>query len=661
MAGQKGNYSNIIIYDERRRYYFLHPQRNRPLLDDEIRDMGIGLLDQARRSVQRIYGDVAAPLNQYASSAVSTESAFKVVQATAPANNFTVTGGTAGGDSLDHPSVLYAKGFYIFFTGDVDYKSQRYSSSSTDLDTVSDKYKTLTAIPSLTTPTTDRIDIVYMHLHFEEVTSVSGSDLDVYLDTGLDNPIIGRDTANRLRAVFDIRVYEGWDTTTYPISEDIFNNAEFLGGISPNDSNPIENEYKIPIAVIYRHANQDNINTADIVDLLTLYNKRVPSLEEVGYRLRHGGYTQADVNELGYTGFQAQFPSAVVDEGAFATGLNQGIDTEALNTDVVTPRVLDNDGKFFMDALMVGHETGLVPFETGPEALHTGEVVARDQSLRSLYVGYEKGYTGTIGATGAREYRDNVSIYAKGESGTAGLSMTMMEGDTGSLMEYKEARTGHTIDNYQTTDYRGRLGINTMQPGWDGPDSKWGTSGINIVVDVNDSARVKKDLFVGDDAHFDGGVEGNTFSIPAQITDLNPAIFGNDEVSGATGAISAVLVKRGIGVLGVTGVSQAGYTGVAGYECYDYNGQRLFTIGDLGPEFDRTVMSLYGVGYRESFTTDYSLLDLPAGLGAIQSGDVVAYDIERENGAHVTGSLTTTTNGLDAVEEVRDDIIYNSG
>ena len=146
MAGTSGNYSNIVIYDENRRYYYLWPQKNRPLLDDEVRSMGVGLLDQVRRSVQSIYGDVASPNSEFSKPGLSASfEAFRVKEAGYKTNNFLVKGGS----SLDNPAVLYSKGFYIFITGDIEYRNQMVPSESYDLETASDKTKTQTLIPDL--------------------------------------------------------------------------------------------------------------------------------------------------------------------------------------------------------------------------------------------------------------------------------------------------------------------------------------------------------------------------------------------------------------------------------------------------------------------------------------------------------------------------------
>jgi len=241
MSGKHGFYSDVIVYDERTRYYYMWAQKNKPILDDEIRNMGIGLLDQVRRGLQHTYGEVAAPNSEY-SGFYSTTDAFKVKEGSlyGNQNNFIVTGGA----SLDRPAVLYAKGFYIFLTEDIEYRGQAYDTDNINLYTESDKSKTLSPIPAISTPSTDRIDIVYVSLHFNEVSAIEGTDTEVYRDSNLKNPIVGTETANRLRAVFDIKVRENW---TDPIDKNIFDNIEFLGGIDSNDSLPTDTIYNLSL------------------------------------------------------------------------------------------------------------------------------------------------------------------------------------------------------------------------------------------------------------------------------------------------------------------------------------------------------------------------------------------------------------------------------
>lgn len=668
MSGKRGFYSDVIVYDEYNRYYYLWAQKNKPILDDEVRNMGIGLLDQVRRGIQHVYGEVASPNNKF-SGFFSTAEAFKVKEGGAlfgTQENFTVSGGV----SLDRPAVLYAKGYYIFLTGDIEYRDQTYPSDNIDLNTQIDKSKTLTPIPMINQPDTDRIDIVYVSLHFAEVTAATGTDQDVYRDSNLKNPIVGTETANRLRAVIDIKVLEGWNT---PISKDIFNESqgdvEFIGAISSNGQ-PTDNTYNIPIAAIYRTAFSDTIEDNQIVDLLSLYNKRVCSLDEVSYRITHGGYNTENIADKNLDGFTPQFPNGIVDEGAFATGLNQGLGTEAFNSNSVTPRVLSNTGMFAMQGLMVGNDTGLITLETGPEALNPGEIVARQISARQIMIGF-----GETGITGMREYSDTLSVIHRGETGKNIVSITNFDGETGSLILLAKAIQNGDIKNYVAVDYEGRVGLNTLTPGQKQPGLIWntdryndgfqGATGVNTILEVNGSAQINDHLFVGKDAYIERDMYGRTWKLPGTVSREMPALVGFTgipQTSDVVDAAAIVLVKRGIAVIGETGVSAYGYTGgQVAYEAYDAEGIRLFTIGDIGNGYDRDVMSLYGMGISTAYLSNYSLLLLPEPIGTVIAGDVIDYQIRLENSIVVSGSVTLTQAGWGGIEEVKDDILNNIG
>lgn len=666
MAGKSGSYSDVIVYDERKRYYYLHPQKNRPLLDDEIRSMGIGLLDQVRRSVQGSYGDVAVPLVEHAGQP-STSDAFKVVEhPTDPGGDFVVKGGSG----YEYPAVMYVRGFYVFLPSDVEFGAQRYQDAGVDLDTSSDKSLTLTDIPAMSVPSGDRVDIVYMCLHFEEVTAASGTDQNVYLDTSLKNSVVGTETANRLRAVFDVRVHEGWSGD---VSKNIFNHAEFLGGLD-GDHNPTNNEYKVPIAAIYREAGQNTVSDDQIVDLLSLYNKRVLRTDEISHRLGHGGYTQADADERGLTGFQPQFPDAVVDESALAQGPDEGLGPEAFNTDSVTPRVLDKDGKFLLQSLRVGGATGPLLGATGPEGLADGEAVADSVSARSLYLGYgETGLNG-VGPDLPREYLDALNVVVQGQDGQSAVRIRNVDGhensDTFSAAAFKDGE----LQNFLAVDHRGRVGVNTFLPG-DMVDPDWdtdryndglnGATGINIAFDVADSVSFEDHLFVGKDAYFGRDLFGRTYRIPEILTEDDPAMFGFTGIpqsipSNISGSVSRVFVKGGLALVGEEGMDAYGYTGgQLGYEAYTEDGHRLFTIGDLGQDYDRVIRSLYGTGTRKALVMDHSLLTIPDGYGELQSDDLVEYSIMFQGNNLVTGSLTLVSGGMGAVDEIRDHILKN--
>jgi hypothetical protein len=678
MAGRPGNYSNVIIYDEKRRYYYLAPQKNRPLTDDELRNFNISTLDQLRRSIEGTYGDVAVPLIEHSESYKTTD-AFSV-HTTATSNDFTVK----GGNSIEHPAILFVKGFYIFLSGDIRYSDQMYSSDLIDLNrtlvdgTTTDKTKTLTAIPDLNTPTSDRTDIVYVDLHFEEVTSDTGTDADVYVDSGLRDPRIGTASANRLRAVFDIRVYEGW---TAVIDKNIFFHTFFLGGIN-SDLPPINQNFKVPIAAIFRGTLDDVIDQTSIVDLLSLYDKRIMTLEEITYRSRHGGYGYTAVfdrhaSAIGFSGIYPQFPQAVIDEGAFATGLNRGFDTESFNTSSVTPRVLDNDGKFLMGALEVGTATGIISYPidtvTGPVGLNTGEIVANQESVKHLYAGY------ALGVTGVREYADLVNINAHGLTGTsvhfrarnvtgiAAFSIHNDKGVTGVYSAFVESLTPAGIpSNFFVVDYKGRMGYNTFYPGWSPLPTEWNTGRYvtppNVVIDVNDSVLVRNNEFIGEDLYVYGDTYSRTWSLPGVLSQDRKGFFGYTGIPqvdltalGFTGSQAIVFFRPGIATQGRENLTDyRGFTGQAGfYESYTSDGRNLFTIGDLGEEYDRTVMTLYGTGTVPLYVSDLSFKYLSS-LDDIVAGDEISYTIDFEEAPNLSDTITISgASFTTAIESLR--------
>jgi hypothetical protein len=532
-------YSNIIVYDERKRYYYLWQRMNKPLLDDEVRNMQLSLVDQMRRSIQGLSGDVAVPIAPYARSQdpVNPDANilryFRVSQKgpAGTANDFTVIGGSG----IDDPAVMFVKGFYVFLTGDIDYTDQNDSGTLVDPDF------TETPIPDLSTPITDRIDVVYVDFSFGEVSPTLGANASEYTDTNLRNPIVGTETGNRLRAIFDIRVWENYpinkiDGTARitPLStpyfgQNIFTSSDFLGAIDLTDpeANPIyKQHFLVPIAVLKREAGIASVTQDQIVDLLDLYDKRILSTDDISYRIHHGGYGETAVYELALAPeFVPRFPNAKIDESAFATGLNQGFASEAFNTDSVTPRVIENEGKFNMASLLIGGETGITTYPisafTGAEQLHRGEIVSNEISTKYISVGFDRG------VTGARNYIDRVSIEMQGVTATAvGLKIQNSTGSTGTLTQLIRGQDGKK-DNYVSVDYLGRMGLNTTEPGWSGPNTIWNDNDLsNIVFDVDDSGKIRANLFVDGKLFVLGYVYGPSWQIPPQVSSQTPAIFG---------------------------------------------------------------------------------------------------------------------------------------
>ena len=98
-------YSDVIIYDERKKYFYMWARKNKPLLDDEVRNMNLAIVDQIRRSMQKTFGEVGSPTEPYSnSSAIGVNSAFKILSASL------ANGGS--GDIADNGGVLNFDWFF---------------------------------------------------------------------------------------------------------------------------------------------------------------------------------------------------------------------------------------------------------------------------------------------------------------------------------------------------------------------------------------------------------------------------------------------------------------------------------------------------------------------------------------------------------------------
>lgn len=673
-------YSDIIVYDERKKYFYTWARKNKPHLDDEIKNESIANVDMIRRAVQHSFGNVGTSESTYSSNKIGATNAFKVKVATTygQTRNFLVQGGAVDQSTtgnVEHPAVLFARGFYIFLRGDIEYINQNNLGNY-----LANNY-TETEIPELTDPNagTQRVDIVYVDLHFAEASAVTDSE---YTDTNLKNPIVGTETASRARAVVDIRVWEDWRfknldgstrSATVKIDENIFDSNDFLGAIDDailSDPNPVNHHYRIPIAVLLRRGSQD-ISDNDIIDLLELYDKRIYTQQEITHRFKHGGYTQRDVTEAqlnssesGYSGlFTARWPNAATNEEAYANSPNEGLSSEALNTNAVTPRVLDTYGRYAMESLLVGGATGVltgpVDSYTGPVDLSPGELVANEISAKSVYVGYDQGLSGN------REYTDRLNVHMHGITGAAGIAIINDTGTTGAV---SFRITG--AEHFTHVDYQGRHGIDTDKPGWTGPEDVWNTdrySGddeVKIVHDNAESARIKKHLFVDKDGYVAGHMYGKTWVMPSTIDRDNPVLMGFTGLpqTGITGSAASFQVVPGIAVVGTTG-SLRGYTGTFGfYEAYDSEYTRVFTIGSKGDAYDRQVLSLYGTSPKDCFISDIDFLSLPQFTNTpINSGDTGIYDILLDNGQHITGAVAIPDQGYTGLYAIADHINYQGG
>ena len=402
----KGQYSNIIVFDEAKRYVVLQAQRNKPLLDAELRELNQSLLSQVTRLTASLLGETASPLETFSSpDSAGANNAFRVTESALPSNNFTIT----GGNGLEDPGILYIDGFRVFLKGSFDYSSQGdyMLPGETLTDALHRDNYTKTTVPELTKPSADRTDIVYVDLSFAEVSAdtTSGSE---YTDPAITDPVIStHGTANRLRAVIDIKVFEGWTGTT---GGEIFQDPAF----GPYTQNQVKH-LRCPIAILARKGNDAGIRADMITDLLTLHGKRVLTMKELTHRTRHGGYTTADV--------AAGLANASdVSETWGATGRNQGFGTESLNTDSVTPRVLDDAAKYKMGSMVIGGSTGLI--QQDPELLLSGEAVAGVLYANKLTAGYAPPVDAARGETGGVVQASSV-----GHAGSALFARASAEGD----------------------------------------------------------------------------------------------------------------------------------------------------------------------------------------------------------------------------------------
>ena len=606
----KGQYTNFVVFDEAKRYYILQAQRNKPLLDEEVRELNLSLLAQVSRLTTSLMGDVASPLETFSSPPGNSgpNNALKVVQsATDPINNFTVTGGAG----IKDPAILYLDGYRIFLKGDLEYAAQ--SATLLPGESLSDALKrdnyTTTPIPGLTTPGSDRTDLVYLDLSFAEVTAdTAGSE---YTDPSIKDAVIGTSTANRLRAVIDVRVYQAWPGAT---NANVFTDPFF----GTHTENQVEH-HKCPIALIRRTAMNPAVLTGMVTDLLTLHDRRILTPKEVTHLTRHGGYTDLDVTA-------GRANSSDVSETWGATGRNEGFGTEALNTSAVTPRTVSKSGNFKIRSLVAGGSTGTI--QPDAELLATGETVAETTYANKATVGYGQPFAGARGETGG--VVQSTSVF-----NAAGSAFHARADVDGQAYAARNGYTGGTLNFEVRGD--GRTAI------------KGGVTGPLTDFDVNGSASVYTDLSIGRNTFVGShlGVTG-TSSLNGFVTvgGSGMSILGDLGVTGksnlegfVTVGWSGAQVKGDLTVLGkstLTGFVQAGGSGMS-------------ILGDLGVTGRTNLEGFVTVGYSgaqvkgDFETLGKSLLDGAvtvggsglASLGAVSAGT----DLDIGRNAQIDGNL----------------------
>ena len=616
----KGNYSQFVLYDEEKRYYIMQAQKNKPLLDAEIREMNNNLLTLSRRFIQGQLGDIGSPSEPYSTPPATggVNNALKIVESGSNStNNFTITGGSG----LEDPAVIYYKGFYIFYKGNVEYEdlNDALGVSETNEEALKRDNYTKSNIPTLSTPGLARTDVVYVDLSFAEVTSDTtlGSE---YEDSEIRDQSIGAHTSNRLRAVFDVKVYETWTGST---GSDIFDDAFFGHQIEDQIDH-----YKFPIAVLNREAGNPLVTDAMISDLMGLHDKRVYTAKELTHRTRHGGFTQNDVDA-------GRASASDLDETAGATGLNEGFDTEALNTDSVSPRVLDNDGKFKISSLVVAGATGPDVITSDPEDLVDGEAVMGTALPTRIVAGYQGGITGS------RDSVDVVVIDASGETG-AGLAV-LTTGDTGSsAMQVKDGFTGAPKFEIKAG---GKVGIKT---GVTGPIKDFDVAGTG---NFDGDVTMMQDLYVKEDILADGLIIGDDYVIPKdQLTPTNPAVFGID-YPGVAGSFATVQSDLGFAGQGATGF-------YGSFQGFNDSGTQGFSIGRGNSVARRAVIrpkTATELRVTANSATDLSLVD---GIEFDEFDNLFAVlEIDSSAGAVVyinkdTGAVTSLVTGIQRADQI---------
>jgi hypothetical protein len=395
----KGKYTNFTTPSLKKRLYLMQAQRNTPLLDEEVREISWTNVMLTNWLARNSFGKVAALSYKFSEkdgTSQNRNNGFGIGavnptddDSTENSGDFVIYGGNNANGRNDYPAVLYLKGWYLFLSSDIKYRDQ---SDDPDLacDTTVKEYPS-ELIPSVgdtedkklrfalrndaytkdtvavigAPGSADQVDVIYVEVTFDEVTC-SGSD-EEYVDPSLRDPVVANPTANRVRASVSFRVHQNWQGET---DANIFDDRFFDDGTYDTGVTYI----RAPLSLIrWGVANSSKIVQSSLVDLLTLHDKRVYPPEEITHRLLHGGYTERDVQA-------GRALPTDVDETWGATGCNEGIGTEALNSSSVTPRVLSKTGNFRMQSLSVAGVTGEMggtgyggTIQPNPEGLQPGE------------------------------------------------------------------------------------------------------------------------------------------------------------------------------------------------------------------------------------------------------------------------------------------------
>jgi hypothetical protein len=405
----KGKYTSFNTVSLKKRYFLMQAQRNTPLLDSEVRELSQTSVLLTKWLARNSFGDLAVldyTFSEKDGSVNHRNLGFRCgpVNPTTPyapenSGNFRIFGGNNGNGNNDYPAAMYIKGWYAFLNSDILYNDQN-SDIEKGCDPIVKEYPT-EVIPTSISPDSEKQkfairhdaftqespatvssgtpgqkDVVYVEITFDEVTSTGAG--QEYVDPSLKDPVVGSNTANRVRASMSFIVKENWTGFT---DASIFQDPFFQSGTYDTGVSYI----RAPISLITRTVN-NYLLSENFSDLLTIHDKRVYPPKEITHRLKHGGYTQMDVTAGRATQDQ-------VDERWEAQGKDEGIATEAYNTSSVTPRVLSKTSDFRMQSLAVAGVTGaqgetgfLGTIQPDPDGLLPGEITSHQNFAEKSFL-----------------------------------------------------------------------------------------------------------------------------------------------------------------------------------------------------------------------------------------------------------------------------------
>lgn len=181
-----GNYSRNT-FDPTKHYTSVRLQQGVPLIDADWNEADDIRMFEVQTLIDSFMGD----------GVPARAPGFACVVADAPKNNFHIDCGPV------IPGSLFAGGLVARIFAPVDYAAQ----SLFENQELADLWG-VPVLPALTTPDADRRDLVYLHLWEREV--------DALEDESLPNPLIGVETAVRLRREWVARVAEGAEEPPVP-------------------------------------------------------------------------------------------------------------------------------------------------------------------------------------------------------------------------------------------------------------------------------------------------------------------------------------------------------------------------------------------------------------------------------------------------------------